>query len=213
MRSLSARLALSLVVCLVTFFALQSVIVDIEVRRMTEQGIMSRLEHDMEDILAALIISSNGMTVDMQRVPAIYHRPFSGHYFQLEFDGSKPLRSRSLWDENLAVSSVGVYKRPGWPDGSEPAHSEPTLCGSWQAFAVERCRRYLPAKAVVAAFSAAVVAAFIRRNPVAAWHAGLGCAPQPASAGSAERRIETPGAWGNQGTATAGTGGNHASCQ
>jgi signal transduction histidine kinase len=46
--------------------------------------------------------------MDMRRVPTIYRRPFSGHYFQLDARVGKPFRSRSLWDEYLEVSKAGI---------------------------------------------------------------------------------------------------------
>ncbi len=108
MRSLSARLALSLVLSLATFFVIQSILVNIESRRMAEEVIVSRLEHDMEEILAALSVHGGGFSIDMRRVPTIYRRPFSGHYFQLRIGTGKPVRSRSLWDEHLEVGKAGI---------------------------------------------------------------------------------------------------------
>ncbi len=108
MRSLSARLALSLTLSLITFFVIQSVLVNIESRRMVEQGVVSRLEHDMEEILAALDVRDGRLSMDMRRVPAIYRRPFSGHYFQLDPGDGKQIRSRSLWDERLEAGKAGV---------------------------------------------------------------------------------------------------------
>ncbi len=117
MRSLSARLTLSLAISLATFFIVQSIIVGLEIRRMSDQGLISRLEHDAEDILAALVMKGREFQINWERIPVIYKRPFSGHYFQLRTDSQRHLRSRSLWDEDLTVMDTGVLRDVSGPLG------------------------------------------------------------------------------------------------
>lgn len=117
MRSLNARLALSLLISLATFFIIQSVMVGIEIRRMSDKGLISRLEHDAEDVLAALTMKGHELKISWERIPVIYKRPFSGHYFQLRTDGKRHLRSRSLWDEDLPVTDAGILRDVNGPLG------------------------------------------------------------------------------------------------
>jgi len=99
--SLKTRLIISLAASLALFFLIQTLIIGSEVRALSEQNIHSRLEHDQKELLAALSWAPPAEPVlDPARIPGIYQRPFSGHYFQISIGGYQ-LRSRSLWDEQL----------------------------------------------------------------------------------------------------------------
>jgi signal transduction histidine kinase len=94
----------------------------IAVSSLTDQYVVSRLEHDAESLLAALHPDGAGsFAVRPNRINAIYHQPFSGHYYQLEFADGRRLFSRSLWDRELAIpqftpGSAGHWRQDG-PDG------------------------------------------------------------------------------------------------
>jgi signal transduction histidine kinase len=58
------------------------------------------LRNDSENLLAALVRGPQGLQLDERRLSPAYQRPFSGHYFRIDFtDGH--WRSRSLWDQEL----------------------------------------------------------------------------------------------------------------
>jgi signal transduction histidine kinase len=58
------------------------------------------LRNDSENLLAALVRGPQGLQLDERRLSPAYQRPFSGHYFRIDFtDGH--WRSRSLWDREL----------------------------------------------------------------------------------------------------------------
>ncbi|GAB7529657.1 sensor histidine kinase [Pseudomonas sp. 3A(2025)] len=60
----------------------------------------SGLRNESENLLVALVRGPAGLQLDEQRLSGAYHRPFSGHYFRVDFaDGH--WRSRSLWDFEL----------------------------------------------------------------------------------------------------------------
>jgi len=110
MASLNQRLTLSLMASLALFFIAQTWIIGNEVEVLSEQNLISRMEHDQEELLAALQWSPPSLPVlDADRIPSIYQRPFSGHYFQIEVADIK-LHSRSLWDETLP-ELAGVLER------------------------------------------------------------------------------------------------------
>jgi len=109
-RSLSRHLTISLAVSLVCFFLLQAVLVGMEMRKLAEDSVLSRLEDDMERILAALSVQpGEAAAIDWEHIPAIFIRPFSGHYFQIR-QGKQSARSRSLWDSVLPVQEAGIYR-------------------------------------------------------------------------------------------------------
>ncbi|MDT8376099.1 MAG: ATP-binding protein [Mariprofundaceae bacterium] len=81
-----------------------------EMRKLTEDGVVSRLQDDMEGILAALSVQPDKeITMKWEYIPAIFMRPFSGHYFQIRQRGHS-IRSRSLWDSELPVQGPGVSR-------------------------------------------------------------------------------------------------------
>jgi len=87
-----------------------------------ENGLQSYLEsglkNDSENLLMALSRGPQGLQLDERRVSPAYQRPFSGHYFSIEF-GDTHWRSRSLWDAQLPrLSQPGLDSvlQPG-PEG------------------------------------------------------------------------------------------------
>jgi signal transduction histidine kinase len=104
MRSLQARLAAGLIISLVLLFLLQWWIVSAAIRSLTERYVASRLQHDTENILAALLING-APSLDPERIDPVYKRPFSGRYYQIRV-GEALLRSRSLWDQELSIPPV-----------------------------------------------------------------------------------------------------------
>ncbi len=118
MRSLSRQLTISLAVSLATFFAIQALMVFIEVRTLSKDTVLSRMQHDAEELLAALDTTTPEPVIDWSHVPAIYTRPFSGHYFQFRTQNDS-LRSRSLWDEELPPLAEGESLELAGPDDQQ----------------------------------------------------------------------------------------------
>ena len=108
MHSLSQRLLLSLGLSLVLVFAVMAFLVSEQVGHLMERMVVSRIEHDSEELLAAMNVDASGH-IDMTdaHIPSIYRRPFSGHYFVVR-DAGQTIRSRSLWDEVLPAQPPGV---------------------------------------------------------------------------------------------------------
>ncbi len=109
MGSLQRRLDVGLILSLVVIFLLQWIAVSRFNRQLTEGHVTSRLKQDGEGLLAALQIGALGTKpiLNPERVDPIYKRPFSGRYFQI-LSGNDVLRSRSLWDQALSFSPLGV---------------------------------------------------------------------------------------------------------
>ena len=93
---------------LIVVFALQWTLVSLTVRRVTEDYAASRLQQDVEELLAALSFGPAGHPVlppDAVRLES--RKAFSGHYYRIQ-TGASVLRSRSLWDQDLALPEAVI---------------------------------------------------------------------------------------------------------
>lgn len=94
------------------------------VRSLSEAIVLTRIEHDAEALVAAVGPTPQGhFRLREGRVTPIYRQPLSGHYFVLRLDDGSVQRSRSLWDEVLALDAmrpgaVVLDRRPG-PAGQD----------------------------------------------------------------------------------------------
>lgn len=108
MRSIQRRLSLGLVsVMLVVGLVLAQTslwLFEVGLQRYLEAG----LRNDSENLLLALVRGPQGLQLDERRLSPAYQRPFSGHYFRIDF-ADVHWRSRSLWDQELPqLPQVGL---------------------------------------------------------------------------------------------------------
>ncbi|KPU61587.1 histidine kinase-, DNA gyrase B-, and HSP90-like ATPase family protein [Pseudomonas fluorescens] len=109
MRSIQRRLSLGLISVMVVVglvLAQTSLwLFEMGLQRYLEAG----LRNDSENLLMALVRGPQGLQLDERRLSPAYQRPFSGHYFRIDFaDGH--WRSRSLWDQELpALDQPGLH--------------------------------------------------------------------------------------------------------
>ena len=100
MKSIQRRLSLGLIsVLLVAGLVVGQVslwLFENGLQRYLESG----LQNESENLLLALSRGPQGLQLDERRLSPAYHRPFSGHYFSIQF-GDIHWRSRSLWDAQL----------------------------------------------------------------------------------------------------------------
>ena len=118
MRSIQRRLSLGLVsVLLIAGLVVGQVslwLFETGLQRYLESG----LQNESENLLIALSRGPQGLQLDERRLSPAYQRPFSGHYFSIEF-GDTHWRSRSLWDAQLPRPSqpgLDSVLQPG-PEG------------------------------------------------------------------------------------------------
>ncbi len=103
MTSLQTRLSVGLIVALALLTALAVAVGGYSLHRLAENFVATRLEHDLETLLAALEFDPAGQPrLPAERVGASFHQPYSGHYYQIETPGGE-LCSRSLWDADLTL--------------------------------------------------------------------------------------------------------------
>ena len=100
MRSIQRRLSLGLISVMVIVglvLAQTSLwLFEMGLQRYLEAG----LRNDSESLLVALVRGPQGLQLDERHLSPAYQRPFSGHYFRIDFADSH-WRSRSLWDQEL----------------------------------------------------------------------------------------------------------------
>ncbi|WP_207864049.1 sensor histidine kinase [Pseudomonas sp. 58(2021)] len=102
MRSIQRRLSLGLISVMVVvgvILAQTSLwLFEVGLQRYLEAG----LRNDSESLLVALVRGPQGLQLDERHLSPAYQRPFSGHYFRIDFADSH-WRSRSLWDQDLPL--------------------------------------------------------------------------------------------------------------
>ncbi|WNW09664.1 sensor histidine kinase [Pseudomonas sp. DTU_2021_1001937_2_SI_NGA_ILE_001] len=105
MRSIQRRLSLGLVAIMLVIGLVMAQtslwLFELGLQRYLESG----LRNENENLLAAIVRGPTGLQLDEHRLSGAYHRPFSGHYFRVDF-AQAHWRSRSLWDFELPESSA-----------------------------------------------------------------------------------------------------------
>lgn len=108
MNSLQTRLSTGLILALALLIGLAVVVGGYSLRRLAEDFVASRLEHDLEALLAALDFDPTGRPLlTNDRFSPAFHQPYSGHYYKIESPGGS-LRSRSLWDADLSLPELAA---------------------------------------------------------------------------------------------------------
>lgn len=105
-RSIQYKLQRNLLLSLLLIALLIVIPMHFGIRHLLETLTSSRLEHDAESLISALNYEANGSwELPKGRVPLVYERVNSGHYFKIEHP-QFTLNSRSLWDTDPQVPMV-----------------------------------------------------------------------------------------------------------
>lgn len=108
MTSLQARLSAGLIAVLAALTVLAVAIGGYSLRRLAEDFVATRLEHDLETLLAILEFDASGRPqLAADRISATFHQPYSGHYYRIDSPGGE-LCSRSLWDAELPLPPLAA---------------------------------------------------------------------------------------------------------
>lgn len=121
MKSLLGRLGLGITLGLLLLFLFQWWVVNDAMHHMTEEYVLSNLQHEGDNLLGALRPNetSGEQELNPERINGVFQMPFSGHYYLVKVDGLT-FSSRSLWDDELPLPDrfdVPVYG-PG-PQGQD----------------------------------------------------------------------------------------------
>lgn len=106
MLSLKLRLSTGLLLSLVLVFIALWYLISSSIQYLSEDYIASRLDHDIDNLIVTINIDpQQNITLDAQRISAVFRQPFSGHYYTLQSVHST-LYSRSLWDQQLDIKTL-----------------------------------------------------------------------------------------------------------
>ncbi|MGE4417173.1 MAG: sensor histidine kinase [Marinobacterium sp.] len=106
--SLEWRIRRQLLLVLLLVMSGLLMLVHISVSHLTQNFVLSRLEHDAESLIAALERGGDGRwQLNETTLPQVYQRVHSGHYYVLASD-TMTLRSRSLWDLETSTRTMPV---------------------------------------------------------------------------------------------------------
>ena len=114
-RSIQRQLTFSLAMLLVVVGLLLAQAGLWIVDRGLRQHMQDNLQTQAESLLAALVKGPQGIELNSRHHDAVFLKPFSGHYFIVEFNQQR-WRSRSLWDFELPkIEHMGFSEqlRPG----------------------------------------------------------------------------------------------------
>lgn len=115
MNSLERRLQMGLALSLMLLMALLWWAGSVVVEGLSEDLIVSRLEHDAESLVAAVDFGlEEGSQIALKRVNPIYQQPFSGHYYIIRLADDSQWYSRSLWDQELQLPSLPAGDTLQW---------------------------------------------------------------------------------------------------
>jgi signal transduction histidine kinase len=124
----SLRLRLLLIYAILVSLALTAAGLGIHVvfQRHAESLMLDEFQTHFEQLAGKLSIAEDGkLTVDTELSDPRFSKQFGGRYWQVDVQGQDPLRSRSLWDEALVVSTPPkkgeedyIHELPG-PNGTD----------------------------------------------------------------------------------------------
>ena len=100
MNSLRNRLSLALSLVLLVAAGLLAFGLQDFPRRLVEDFVGSRLQHDADLLYARVLDAPDPEAAAQGAAGTVYQLPLSGHYFVIRL-GAQVIRSRSLWDEDL----------------------------------------------------------------------------------------------------------------
>jgi len=103
MKSLLNRLSLAMAVVLVAAGLLLALALQDFPRRLVEDYVISRLQHDADLLYIRVLDAADPEASVQSAAGTVYQLPLSGHYFLIRHGEGPWLRSRSLWDADLDV--------------------------------------------------------------------------------------------------------------
>lgn len=108
MRSLTTRLSGALIVALVVLTLTLLGGLHYSLRHLAITFISARLENDLTNLLANLNFDGKRhLYLSDEHLMRLYQQPYSGHYYRIAA-ADRILRSRSLWDTDLALPAAGI---------------------------------------------------------------------------------------------------------
>jgi signal transduction histidine kinase len=119
--SMRQRLRLKLLAPLSLIMLCLLILMHAGIKHLGQQYVKGRLQHDAESLLSAIEHGPQGFYINEQRLPTVYHRPESGHYFKVVTPQQR-LSSRSLWDRSANVPSLSPGARQFLDQNNDDQH-------------------------------------------------------------------------------------------
>ena len=115
MNSLEGRLHLGLTLSLALLIGVAWWLGHAALHHTANAFVLSRLEHDAEALISVLGREvADPAALEAPRLTPVYEQPYSGHYFVIVTPTGERLRSRSLWDTDLATPALHVGETRHW---------------------------------------------------------------------------------------------------
>lgn len=111
MNSLEFRLHAGLSLSLIFLFVLFWYLGQKSMNDLSYEYVGSRIDHDIESLLAAVEVNSGSIHLAKDKMPPVYQQPFSGHYFVISVNHQPVIHSRSLWDQTLIMPKIKTGER------------------------------------------------------------------------------------------------------
>ena len=111
MNSLEFRLHAGLSLSLILLFVLFWFLGQKAMNDLSYEYVGSRINHDIESLLASLDVDSDTILLPKGKMPPVYQQPFSGHYFVISANHKPVIQSRSLWDQTLIMPELKTGER------------------------------------------------------------------------------------------------------
>jgi len=106
-QSLRRNLAVAIAIVIVVLAVIVSTGAWLLFAQFQNRVVADELHNSVDRLLTAIRRNGDDIFLDTERLDASYKRPFSGHYFVIEFAGQR-WRSRSLWDLDLTIPDAAA---------------------------------------------------------------------------------------------------------
>lgn len=143
MYSLKQRLHRNLLITVTLAMMILLTVLHLGIQALTQNYVASRLLHDADSIIAALMTGPNGeWRIQEERMSTVYHRVRSGHYYLVAVNQQR-IRSRSLFDIDVATpiltlgenrcSMMDFLEQEQWLACSQAIEKQGNLVNVWVA--------------------------------------------------------------------------------
>ncbi|QYK04637.1 ATP-binding protein [Shewanella zhangzhouensis] len=113
MISIRAKLSLWLTGLVIVSTIIGLFLFESMLRQAFHDSIINRLEEDLEHVILATHMQDGNIGIDSSMLSGFYRPAYSGRYYQLNLP-DEVIRSRSLWDQQLAITPLAPSETRVW---------------------------------------------------------------------------------------------------
>lgn len=120
-QSLAARTLIAAGLWLAIALVVGGILLSVFFRETMERNFDDRLTMLLENLIGAATVNEEGIiSLYRSMMDPRFDRPYSGWYWQISVAGESPFRSRSLWDQELAIGDGNSHDAPRVFEASGP---------------------------------------------------------------------------------------------